>query len=195
MSFYSNSLPRDPCLPQVKVKKFDGSDPTSWITLMEHYFSLHGITNDLDKLHYGVLYLDLERWQWWKWCRKTRHKYVAWTQFVVELYEHFHTDTHYLGRLTKLKQSSIVEYFISSFEHLDFRTEGMYDAFFHECFISGIKDEIQAQVLMACPQNWLEATQHAKEDQHIVSAHTRKPSFIPRTRPTNLAPPPTPLKI
>jgi hypothetical protein len=42
------------------VNKFDGSDPTSWVTQMEHYFSLHGITDDLAKLCYGVLHLDLE---------------------------------------------------------------------------------------------------------------------------------------
>jgi hypothetical protein len=34
---------------------------------MDHYFSLHGIIDELAKLHYAVLYLDLERWQWWKW--------------------------------------------------------------------------------------------------------------------------------
>jgi hypothetical protein len=41
--------------------------------------------------------------------------------------------------------------------------EGMSDAFFQECFVSGLKDEIRSQVLMARPQTWLEATQHAKE--------------------------------
>jgi hypothetical protein len=34
----------DPCLPRVDVTKFDGSDPTGWVTQMEHYFSLYGIT-------------------------------------------------------------------------------------------------------------------------------------------------------
>jgi hypothetical protein len=29
---------------------------------MEHYFSLHGITDDLSKLCYGVLHLDPEQW-------------------------------------------------------------------------------------------------------------------------------------
>jgi hypothetical protein len=29
---------------------------------MEHYFSFHGITDDLAKLHYGVLYLDPKHW-------------------------------------------------------------------------------------------------------------------------------------
>jgi hypothetical protein len=41
------------------VNKFDGSDPMGWVTQMEHYFSLHGITDDLIKLCISVLYLDL----------------------------------------------------------------------------------------------------------------------------------------
>jgi hypothetical protein len=49
---------------------------------------------------------------------------------VAELYERFDTDTNHLGHLTKLKQLGIVEDFIFAFERLDFRTEGMFDAFF-----------------------------------------------------------------
>jgi hypothetical protein len=63
MALHSNSLPCDPCLPQVEVNKFDESDPTGWVTQMEHYLSLHGINDDLAKIHYGVLYLDPEHWQ------------------------------------------------------------------------------------------------------------------------------------
>jgi hypothetical protein len=58
-------------------------------------------------------------------------------------------NTNHLGRLTKLKQLGTVEDFIAAFERLAFQTEGMIDAFFHKCFISGLKDEIQAHVLMA----------------------------------------------
>jgi hypothetical protein len=70
---------------------------------------------------------------------------------VAELYERFDTDTNHLGHLTKLKQSRTMDDFIAAFECLDFRTKGMYDAFFRECFISGLKDEIRAHVLMAWP--------------------------------------------
>jgi hypothetical protein len=115
---------------------------------MEHYFSLHDITDELAKLHYGVLHLDPECWKWWQWRKKACQGYVAWTQFVAEIYDHFDTDTHHLGHLTKLKQTGPVEEFIASFEQLDFRTEGMTYAFFRECFISGLKDEICAHVLM-----------------------------------------------
>jgi hypothetical protein len=84
---------------------------------------------------------------------------------VTELYECFDTDTNHLGRLTKLKQSGTVEDFIAAFEHLAFRIESMTDAFFRECFISGLKDEIWAHVLMARPSSWVEATKKAKEAQ------------------------------
>jgi hypothetical protein len=120
---------------------------------------------------------------------------VAWTQFVAELYERFDTDTNNLGCLTKLKQFGIVEDFIATFERLAFRTEGMSDAFFRECFISGLKDEIRAHVVMVRPQTWVEATKRAKEAQQVVSSQTRKPSFIPRPKVVTPIPPPTQLKI
>jgi hypothetical protein len=60
MGLHSHTLVCDLRLTKVDVNKFDGSDPTAWVTQMEHYFSLHGITNDLMKLHVGVLYLDPE---------------------------------------------------------------------------------------------------------------------------------------
>jgi hypothetical protein len=82
---------------------------------------------------------------------------------VTELYECFDTDTNHLGRLTKLKQSGTVEDFISTFEHMAFRTEGMTDAFLRECFISGLKEKIRAHVLVARPSSWVEATKKAKE--------------------------------
>jgi hypothetical protein len=60
-SFHSNQPHRELCLSRVQVNKFDGSDPTGWVTQMEHFFSLHGITDELAKLYYNVFYLDLER--------------------------------------------------------------------------------------------------------------------------------------
>jgi hypothetical protein len=71
----------------------------------------------------------------------------------------------------------------------------MTDAFFRECFISGLKEEIRAHVLMARPSSWVEATKRAKEAQQVVSSQNRKPSFIPRPKPVTPTTPSTPLKI
>jgi hypothetical protein len=73
---HSHQFQHDVCLPRVDVKKFDGLDPMGWVTQIEHYFTLHGITDELAKLCYGVFHLDHERWQWRK---KARLGYVAWT--------------------------------------------------------------------------------------------------------------------
>jgi hypothetical protein len=59
-TFQHHHSQRNLCLPWVDVSKFDGLDPTGWVTQMEHYFSLYGITDDLVKLRYGVLHLDQE---------------------------------------------------------------------------------------------------------------------------------------
>jgi hypothetical protein len=71
----------------------------------------------------------------------------------------------------------------------------MSDAFFRECFISGLKYEIRSHVLMARPQSWVEATKRAKEAKQVVSSQNQKPSFIPRTKLVNPTAPSTPLKI
>jgi hypothetical protein len=100
----------------VDVTKFYGSDPTGWVTQMEHYFSLYGIIDELAKLRYGVLHLDQEHWKWWQWRKNSRQGYVAWTHFVVELYELFDTNTNHLVCLTKLKQFGTLEDLIAAFE-------------------------------------------------------------------------------
>jgi hypothetical protein len=104
-SFQPHHFQHDLRLPRVDVTKFDVSDPTGWVTQMEHYFYLYGITDELAKLRYGVLHLDQERWQWWQWRNFFCQGYVAWTHFVAKLYECVDTDTNHLGLLTKLKQS------------------------------------------------------------------------------------------
>jgi hypothetical protein len=50
--------------PKVDLNKLDSSNPSRWVTQMEHYFALHGITDDMMKLRVGVSYLDLKRWKW-----------------------------------------------------------------------------------------------------------------------------------
>jgi hypothetical protein len=70
----------------------------------------------------------------------------------------------------------------------------MSDAFFCECFISGLKNEIRSQVLMTRPPTWLEATQRAKEAQQVVFSQNKKSPFVPRPQPANPNPPVTPLK-
>jgi hypothetical protein len=58
--FHSNSFHHESRILSVEVNKFDGFDPTCWVTQMEDYFSMHGITDKLAKLCYVFIYLDPE---------------------------------------------------------------------------------------------------------------------------------------
>jgi hypothetical protein len=50
----------------------------------------------------------------------------------------------------------------------------IFPRFLRECFISGFKKEIHAQVLMAHPTIWLEASQRPQESQKVVDAQIKK---------------------
>lgn len=67
---------------------------------------------------------------------------------------------------------------MAAFEQLAIRTENLTGSFYKECFISGLKKEIQAQVRMQCRASWLEATQRALEAETVINAQTKRPTFI-----------------
>jgi hypothetical protein len=45
---------------KVDMHKFDGSNPSGWVSQREQYFSLPDIQDDETKLYVGFLYLDQE---------------------------------------------------------------------------------------------------------------------------------------
>ena len=69
----------------------------------------------------------------------------------------FDKESHFLGRLTKLRQIGSIDEFIVAFEYFVIWTEDLSYAFYTKCFISGRKDAIHAHVCMQRPTNWLEA--------------------------------------
>jgi hypothetical protein len=55
-----------------------------------------------------------------------------------------------------------------TFEQLAIRTEGLFDEFYLECFISGLKEAIKAHVNMDHPIIWLQACQLSREAETIL---------------------------
>ena len=86
--------------PKVDLDKFDGFKSSGWVTQMEHYFSLRGITNDIIKIKVGVLYLDSKQWKWREWNKKLYVKLNTLSIFVKYLHAYYKRYTHYLGWLT-----------------------------------------------------------------------------------------------
>ena len=56
---------------------------------MEHYYVVHGIVDDLDKLKVAFLYLYLKCYQWLEWYTQSYGDCIPWTPFVKILHAHF----------------------------------------------------------------------------------------------------------
>ena len=52
--------------PKLDMHKFDGTDPTGWVSQMDNLFFLHNISTHVDKYQVELLYLDVECWEWWQ---------------------------------------------------------------------------------------------------------------------------------
>lgn len=100
-----------------------------------------------------------------------------------------------MGRLTKLRQTGTVEEYITAFEALAFRTKGLTDEFYMECFISGLKEAIKAQVLLHHPPTWNEACQVARKVELALTAQSNRTNFPAKSRPSQAPNMTQPLKI
>ena len=89
-----------------------------------------------------------------------------------------------MGRLTKLRLTGTINYYIRAFETLAFHIVGVGNEFYLECFISGLKEAIQAQVWMHHPSTWMEACTKAIELECALAAQSPRPHFIAKGHPT-----------
>lgn len=105
--------------------------------------------------------------------------YIAWTQFVKAVYVCFETDTHYLGRLTKLRQIDTVEDL--AIEQLAIRGHDRY--LLKRMLYKWSEGGDSKQVLMSHPTTWLEASKRAREAQVVVNAKKKKPHLFPVLSP------------
>eukprot|EP00253_Pinus_taeda_P034658 PITA_34658 len=108
---------------------------------------------------------------------------LTWDTFKKALIERFDHDSAFLGRLTKLPYTGTVDEYITAFEALAFCTMGLQDAFYMECFISGLKEAIQVHVRLHHPPTWLEACKVASNFECALAAQSNRPNFTAKGRP------------
>ena len=139
--------------------------------------------DDVTQLSVGSMYLDNEKWQWWKLHQCCYGRPLAWQTFKKALTDHFDHESNFLGHLTKLRQKRTVNEYITSFESLAFRTRGLHDEFYVECFVSGLKEAIQAHVQLHHLISWLHACKIAHEVERALVAQYNRPNFISKGHP------------
>lgn len=130
----------------------------------------------------AILHLEDRALQWYQWFEKT-HALVNWDLFKNGLISRFGFDVYedVVGELTKLKQTSSVRDYQEQFEILANKTQGLPEHFSTSCFISGLKKEIRANVLMFKPTNTMQAIDLAKLQELSIEAVTQKTRLPLRT--------------
>eukprot|EP00253_Pinus_taeda_P036412 PITA_36412 len=102
------------------------------------------------------------------------------TAWITQMEQYF-TLNYILDNATQLSVS--LNEYIASFEALAFRTGGLHDEFYVECFVSGLKEAIQAHIRLHHPSSWLHACRIAREVECALAAQSNRPNFIAKGRP------------
>ncbi|XP_020232880.1 uncharacterized protein LOC109813157 [Cajanus cajan] len=137
----SSSSPQKHFL-KLDVPRFDGADPLGWIFKISQFFDYHE-TPPEERITVASFYLDGAALAWFQWMYRNG-QILSWTQFLQALETRFAPSAfdHPKGKLFKLQQTSTVADYLSEFEALSNRIDGLPPSFLLSCFIFGLKTEV-----------------------------------------------------
>lgn len=175
-------------LPKLEIPLFSGEDVLSWIFQIEHFFSHHTTPED-QKILIAAFYMTGEALQWYHWLFATE-QLTTWEAFV-RLAEIRFGPSKFINRearLYKLKQQSSVTAYMSDFECLSTRIIGLRPSSLLNCFLSGLRDDIQRELYILRPETLEDAMGLAKivEDKCNAVRAASGPQRLP-FRPLNVA--------
>ncbi|XP_039129157.1 uncharacterized protein LOC120265351 [Dioscorea cayenensis subsp. rotundata] len=139
-------------LPKLEITLFSGENVLSWIFQIEHFFAHHATPED-QKISMAAFYMTGVALQWYHWLFATE-QLTTWTAFV-RLEEIRFGPSKYINheaRLYKLRQHSSVAIYMSEFECLSTRIVGLRPSSLLNCFLSGLREDIQRELYILQPE-------------------------------------------
>jgi len=147
-----------PKLAKLDFPKFDGSeDPTSWVCRAEQFFDFQGTSED-DKLPLAAYHLEGEAQLWYQLFKESEDE-PTWELMKNSLHVRYgptQFDDFY-GDLTKLKQTGTVREYQAQYEGLMSRAGRLSANQQIGGFVSGLKENIRAEVRASRPSTLIEA--------------------------------------
>lgn len=140
-------------LPKMEVPLFSGENVLSWIFQIEHFFD-HHITPEDQKIDIAAFYMTGTALQWFHWLTST-NQLTTWTAFVRQAEIRFGPSKfiNHEARLFKIKQHSSVTAYLTNFECLSTKVIGLSQTSLLNCFLSGLRDDIQRELYILNPQS------------------------------------------
>lgn len=168
---------------RVDFPRFEGIDVLQWIYKAEQYFEYYRIDEE-ERLQLDVIYFDRPVVPWYQMLKKSGIL-TSWTTLVKALEQAYGPSVYesLAYALFKLIQEDSVNNYYANFTALANRVEIMSNSAFLACFISGLKRDIQRDVIPWKPESILVAVSLAKlyEEKYPMAgrAANRRPIFIP----------------
>lgn len=160
-----------------------GDDVLNWIFKAEQFFSYYGVS-DKYRLEIASIHFDGPVVPWFQMLVKTK-TLTSWAALVENLQEDYGPSALESPEysLFKLTQEDSVNNYYSNFINLANRVEGVAPKALLACFISGLKKELQRDIIPWKPDTIPKAAALARlfEDRYpsVPFKHTRKPQFSP----------------
>lgn len=170
--------------------RFDGSDPLGWLFKATQFFDFHH-TPPPQCLQIASFHMDGPALAWYQSMHSNNH-FHSWDAFAAALEVRFGDSPYvdHMGFLAKLRQSSTVTAYFTSYEALANRTSQLPATFLLSNFISGLRPDIRREVQALRPSSITQAQGLARlqEDKFLDA---RRP-FLPRSIQQTTHPPAAP---
>ncbi|KAL0399243.1 UNVERIFIED_CONTAM: Retrovirus-related Pol polyprotein from transposon.6 [Sesamum radiatum] len=197
-TFSVASSPADPVPPlkppKLLLPSFDGTAPLDWLFQADQFFSFYQVP-PVQRLPMVSFYMQGEALSWFKWMH-SNHQLSSWDAFVRALELRFGPSSfdNHQAALFKLRQRGSVADFQAEFERLCNRVVGLPPEAILNCFISGLRSDIQRELAVLQPSSISQAVGLAKllEAKFLDARPSRVPAPPPSPRLPPLLPAPPP---
>ncbi|XP_021997556.1 uncharacterized protein LOC110894637 [Helianthus annuus] len=156
--------------------------PFDWIFQADNYFTYYSVSVD-QRITLAGFHFTGEAISWYKYLANN-HLLGTWTTFTRVLELRFGPSDYenHQAVLFKLKQTSTVQAFQAEFEKISNCVIGLSTEALRNCFISGLKSEIQSELALHKPTTIHDAIGLARRiEDKFASLLPTKPPYNPRT--------------
>lgn len=178
----STHTPCSGSIPKMDFPKFNGDNPRLWMDQCEEYFEIYGVREEM-KPRFASLNFVGQATTWLQ-TIQLRGRLKTWSALHTAVCAHFDKDQYplHMKQLDNLKQTGSVAEYYTKFEQLAHSillyNPAYDDVFFVTRFLNGLKEEIQAPIILHRPKD-LEAAstlallQEAELDSAKSKSHSK----------------------
>ncbi|KAL4573070.1 hypothetical protein LXL04_019863 [Taraxacum kok-saghyz] len=167
--------------PKIHLPNFDGANPLDWVFQAENYFTYYAIPPN-QRLSLSIFYFTGDALSWYK-HMSNNNLLGTWAEFTRALETRFGPSTYenHQATLFKLRQISTVAAYQSEFEKISNCVVGLPPHALRDCFISGLRLDIQAELALHGPQTLHQTYGLAKliEDKLLAQLSSSDDSLEP----------------